>query len=39
MGKFEGEEKKGEGCCGGMVLILMFHQLGFPAIICCTGEL
>lgn len=39
MGKLEGDEKKG-GACGGMVLILMFHQLGFPAaIICCTGEL
>lgn len=33
--------KKGEvtdGWVGGLML-LIFHQLGFPAIICCTGEL
>jgi hypothetical protein len=41
MRKLEGEEKKGGGCGDGglMLLILIFHQLGLLAIICCTGEL
>ena len=38
IGKLLGVDKKG-GACGAMLLILMFHQLGFPVIICCTGEL
>lgn len=39
--KLEGVEKKGEACGDGglMLLILIFHQLGLLAIICCTGEL
>jgi hypothetical protein len=41
-GKRLGGGRKGEGCwwwvIGGLIL-LMLHQLGLPAIICCTGEL
>lgn len=44
--KLLGEEEEEEGGCwwweigrGGLMVWFMFHQLGFPAIICCTGEL
>lgn len=34
------EKKLGEGCWEGECMVLKFHKLlGFPAIICCTGEL
>ena len=37
--KFGGVDKKGGACGRGGLMLLMFHQLGFPAIICCTSEL
>ena len=39
MRKLEGDENKGGGCGDGGLILLMFHQLGLLAIICCTGEL